>query len=194
MKGISALVAAMLLLCAVAQAAPITYTAHLTGSTESPPNASPGTGSATVVLDVVAHTLSIDVVFSGLLGTTTASHIHCCTASPDTGVAIVATQTPFFTGFPIGVTSGTYSHTFDTLDNTTWSSNFLSANGGTASGAESALAAGLDTDTAYFNIHSTVFPGGEIRGFLAQPVPEPASLSLLTGALLGLLAARKRNL
>ena len=36
-------------------------------------------------------------------------------------------------------------------------------------------------DTAYFNIHTIQFPGGEIRGFLhaVQSVPEPGSLVLL---------------
>ena len=35
---------------------------------------------------------------------------------------------------------------------------------------------------SYFNIHSQMFPGGEIRGFLA-PVPEPTSLLLLGSGL-----------
>ena len=43
---------------------------------------------------------------------------------------------------------------------------------------------------AYWNIHSTGFSGGEIRGFLVA-VPEPSTLTqMLTG--LGLLAARRR--
>src|SRR6266568_4947180 len=49
--------------------------------------------------------------------------------------------------------------------------------GGTASGAEAALIAGLFAGNAYSNIHNRTFPGGEIRGLLQ--VPEPASLGLL---------------
>src|SRR5580704_7279660 len=75
----------------------ITYTANLTGPGESPPNASPGTGLATVTTDDVANTLFVDVSFSGLLGTTTASHIHCCILPP--GATGVATTTPTFAGF-----------------------------------------------------------------------------------------------
>ena len=90
------------LAASAAQATPISYSAHLSGPAESPPNASPGTGTALVTLDTAAHMLTVDVTFSGLLGTTTASHIHCCTAVPGTGTAGIATQTPSFTGFPLG--------------------------------------------------------------------------------------------
>src|SRR5437763_8783364 len=89
-------------------AGPITYTATMTGPGESPPNASPGTGFAVITIDSTANTLNIvSDVFSGLLGTTTASHIHCCTAVPGAGTAGAATQTTSFSGFPLGVTAGT---------------------------------------------------------------------------------------
>src|ERR1035437_2093860 len=99
-----------LLFGSVAFSAPISYFAILNGPSEFPPNASPGTGFATVTIDQVVNTMLVDVTFAGLAGTTTASHIHCCTAVPDTGTAGVATTTPTFTGFPSGVTSGSYSH------------------------------------------------------------------------------------
>jgi len=167
------------------QAVPITFVASLNGPSESPPNASPGTGSAIVVFDTVAHTLEVDVTFSGLLGTTTASHLHCCTAAPGVGTAGVATQTPSFTGFPLGVTSGTYTHTFDTSLTSTFNAPFVTANGGTAAGAEAALLAGALAGTEYLNIHTQVVPGGEIRGFLTR-VPEPSSLALLGAGLAAL--------
>ena len=96
-----------------AKADVLQYDAFLSGPNESPPNASPGTGFAIVDYDNVAHTLLVDVSFSGLLGTTTASHIHAATAVPGTGTAGVATTTPYFTGFPLGVTSGSYSNVLD---------------------------------------------------------------------------------
>src|SRR5437016_11730167 len=167
------------------------YVANLDGLTESPPNASPGTGFAQVTLDLALHTLQIDVTFSGLMGTTTAAHIHAPTLSPLTGNAGVATQTPYFVGFPIGVTSGSYSHIFDTLDAVTYNSAYVTASGGTAALAEAALAQALADGKAYFNIHSTMFSGGEIRGFLV-PVPEPTTVGLIViGGMTALLAARK---
>jgi hypothetical protein len=91
-----------------ANASLITFEVELNGANENPDVATPGTGTAEVEIDTILRTMTLDVIFSGLLGTTTASHIHCCT--PPTGNAGVATQVPTFIGFPLGVTSGTYSN------------------------------------------------------------------------------------
>jgi MYXO-CTERM domain-containing protein len=175
-----------------AHASIVSYSANLDGPSESPPNASPATGFAEVDYNNVAHTLRVQVSFSGLLGTTTASHIHAATASPGTGTAGVATTTPTFAGFPLGVTSGTYDNTLDLTMASSWNPSYVTANGGTTASAEAALAAGMAAGEAYLNIHTTVFPSGEIRGFLVQ-VPTPGSLALLGVAGLGVLRRRERS-
>ena len=166
----------LLLLAAAlrARATPIDYTANLTGPGESPPNASSGTGFADVTFDLAAHTMRVQVSFSGLLSLTTASHIHSPTALPFSGTAGVATQVPTFSGFPLGVTSGTYDMTFDSSLASTYNPAFVTANGGSVAAAEAALAASLAADTSYLNIHTQTFPGGEIRGFLVR-VPDSFS-------------------
>jgi hypothetical protein len=171
----------------LASAHTVVYSATLSGAAEVPTNASPGTGSVLVTMDFDLLTMDVSAVFSGLLGTTTASHIHCCTLTPGTGNAGVATMTPSFLNFPLGVTSGTYHQVFDMSLASSYNSAFITANGGTVGSAFNAFALGLDSGNAYFNIHTTNSPGGEIRGFLAvAPVPLPAALWLLGSAFAGL--------
>ena len=168
----------------------LSYQANLDGPSE--PTISPGTGTALVDYDNTAHTLRVQATFTGLLGTVTASHIHSATAVPGTGTAGVATMTPTFVGFPSGVTSGTYDHTFDMTLPTSWNASFITNNGGTPASAEAALASGLAAGKAYLNIHTQQFPGGEIRGFL-QLVPEPGTLVLAAAGALALLPRRRRS-
>jgi hypothetical protein len=168
------------------------YEAFLSGPNESPANASPGIGSAEVDYNNVTHTLFVGFTFSGLTGTTTASHIHAPTSLPLSGTAGVATTTPYFAGFPLGVTSGSYTNTLDLTLASSYNPSFVTASGGTPALAESALVADIAAGEAYLNIHSTTFPGGEIRGFLV-PVPEPSSLALLIFGGAGLVAAQRRR-
>jgi hypothetical protein len=191
---LTALLASVLLACAgAAHAGIITYTANLNGISESPPNASPGTGFATVTIDDILNTMRVQVTFSGLLGPTTASHIHCCTGVPGAGIAGVATTVPNFDGFPLGVMSGTYDKTLDLLLPSSYNGSFVSANGGTAASAEAALLAGMAAGRSYLNVHSTFALGGEIRGFLT-PVSEPTGFALLAlGGVMLLLARRHRS-
>jgi hypothetical protein len=167
----------------ISYAETIVFAASLSGPAESPPNSSLGTGSTIVTYDSIAHTLRVQVTFSGLTGTTTASHIHSATAAPLTGTAGVATTTPTFAGFPLGVTSGTYDNTLDLTLASSYNPAFVTANGGTTASAEAALIAGIKDGKAYLNVHSTEFPGGEIRGFLVTP--EPTTMFLLGTGLAG---------
>jgi hypothetical protein len=191
MKVLVALAAA-LISAAPAFGVTVTYTTTLSGIAENPSNGSPGVGVGAVVFDTTAHTMRVQQTFSGLTSGTTASHIHCCIAPP--GTTGVATMTPSFSGFPLGVTSGAMDQTFDTLAAGTYNLAFITANGGSVAAAEAALFAGLNAGQAYLNIHTVNFPNGEIRGFLTvAAVPEPETYALFLAGLASLGAVARRR-
>jgi len=109
----------------------------LSGAQEVPANTSTGTGTLLGTYNDSSNVLKYTVTFSGLSANTTAAHFHF-PGPPGISAPVVFPAT----NFPTGVTSGTYTDSI-----------VLS------SGQEDTLKLGL----WYFNIHTTAFPGGEIR-------------------------------
>ena len=181
------------MLFGVAKADQLVFTTTMTGAQEVPPTGSPGVGSALITIDTVTNLMTVNVSFAGLVSPATIAHIHCC--APVGGIAIPATTVPSFPGFPTGVTTGTYLQTFDLTLASTYNPAFIAAQGGTVAAAQAAFIAGLHNGLAYFNIHTTQFPTGEIRGQL-QEIPEPATMLLMgTGltAAVGVIRRRRRK-
>jgi hypothetical protein len=144
--------------CTLALAAPAmaqtTYICVLSGASESPANASPATGNATVVLNAAQTQLSVSVQFQNLVPPYTASHIH--------GPAPAGTNAAVKWGF-IGVPAGWVFGSGTTSGTLT---NFL------VTGITPTDVTNLNNGQFYVNIHSTTFPGGELRGQLGSaPVP-----------------------
>ena len=108
--------------------------ATLDGKSETPPNASAGTGTADIDYDASSKKLTWKLTYSGLTGPATAAHFHG-PAEPgkNAGVAVA-------------------------IPNATTSPNDGSAT------LTDAQAADLLAGKYYVNVHTAANPGGEIRG------------------------------
>lgn len=181
--------AASTLVAAASQAAPVYYRAVASGPAEETPNGSPGSSVSAFEIDDL--TLRAEVPFRDLSSPAISAHIHCCTVDPFRGVAPIAIP---FNDFPLQVTAGVYSASFDLGDPATYDADFLAANGGTPQLASGALIDAFNGNQAYVNIHSAAYSAGEIRGSaVAAPIPEPGTWAMM-GMGLGMLAllARRR--
>ena len=180
-------VAAVTLAASAAQGAIVQYAASLNGPSESPPNQSPATGSATFAYDTDTHSLTISIIFSGLVGTTTVAGVHAGTVlSPGNQTSGVAY---FMDGWATGLQSGTYTSTFD-MTTATYGGVYTAAHGGTAASAAADLLAAMSNGRAYLNLRTTTYPVGEIRGFITL-VPAPGMLALI--GMCGVLTGRRRR-
>jgi len=129
-----------------------TFQATLLGSNENPPNASPGQGLCTLTLNAAETQITVDLSWFGLTAPATASHIHG-PGGLGTNAAVIFP----FSGVP-AATAGSIPEQSFAINATqvTW----------------------LFDGYLYANVHTSTFPGGEIRGQLLL-VPEPAAGSLL---------------
>lgn len=165
----------VLALSVVTKADTITFTAVLSGANEVPVRQSNGTGAATVTLDDITGKGTITVGFTGLSAAVTGGHIHCCAAPGANGPVIV----PFdaFLTLTSGGTAGALASYSFTLT--------------------AAQITAMKNGLTYVNIHTSTFPGGEIRGQLipagGAPVPEPGTLILLGAGLLSMAGALKKR-
>ncbi len=78
----------------------------LTGSEEVPANPTPGKGTIVGWYNDETNTISYTIIFGGLLAPTVAGHFHA-PAPPGVNAPVIIG----YTGFPLSVTSGSYSNT-----------------------------------------------------------------------------------
>ena len=156
---VSICVCAFAITAGVVSAQTFTFEAFLTGLGENPPNASPASGFGTVIYDASLTNITVDENWSGLTAPATASHIH--------GPAGVGTNAAV-----IFVLSGVPAATAGAIPEQAFS-------------ITPAQVVDLFNGLYYMNVHTSTFPGGEIRGQLLL-VPEPSTALLVAFGLIGL--------
>lgn len=114
------------------------YEARLSGAQEVPANNSTGSGRAELKWNRSSNVLDWKVTYTGLSGEVTGAHIHG-PAGPGQNAGVVI---PFMTGLSGTITGQTNLTT--------------------------AQAADLASGRWYVNVHTSAFPGGEIRGQLSE--------------------------
>ncbi len=121
----------------------VTYKAQMNGASETPPNKSTGTGTATFVLSGTRLRYTVTVL--GLTGPATMAHIHFG--------KVGASGPPVYTFEIKKVAAGTLAQGY--IDLTKEVSKGVSGD---------SLKTLLANGGAYVNVHTAANPGGEIRG------------------------------
>lgn len=147
------------------------FQAIFSGLEEVPANASPGTGFLECTLDDTTGFVNVTLGgYDGLVAPSTNAHIHGPGAVGVNAGIVLQLIGPF------GATSGGLS-----------GSGILTRAGFTTQQLIDAMLA----EETYVNVHSTTFPGGEIRGQL-RIVPEPATaMGLLAVGTVALVRRRR---
>ena len=136
------------------------FKAHMTGFQENLPKLSPGSG--TFVATVSGSTLTYTLTYTKLSSPVLQSHIHFGQTAVNGNVFLylcASAAVPFPAGTPTCPPEG------GTVSRTVTAADILGvpAQNLTAGDFAGALAI-LNSGDAYVNVHTTNFPGGEIRG------------------------------
>ncbi len=155
-----------------APAAAMTFIAKLDGSQEVPPADTPAMGFGRI--SITGDIMNVEISYQDLTTPLTVAHIHCCApVGANAGVAVDLDMIPLPTTL-----SGSFMRMFDLTSAMTYNAGFLASSGGTVDLARTRLIDAFGARTAYFNLHTVQFPGGEIRGQISA-VPEPTTWAML---------------
>jgi hypothetical protein len=153
----------LLAITLVAPTAVLAQTVHATLSShhEVPALSTPGAGSFRAKVDVAAGTIHWELQYANLEADTLQSHIHFGQAGVNGGVsAFLCTN---LGNGPAGTLACPARS--GTLSGVITAATVIGPSGqGIAPGEFAALAAAILDRTAYVNVHTTAWPGGEIRG------------------------------
>ena len=135
----------------------VVRSASLSGAQESPPTASTASGRGAVVVNPTTKEITGGITFTGLTPSTGGHHIHQAPSGNATG------NGPVIIGLTLAPGGGVA---------TVPAATFLT----------DAQYAALLAGELYFNVHTTAYPGGEIRGPITLRTGVTAGLASLNGA------------
>ena len=199
LRSLSAI--AVLAICASApsRAAVIVFDGNLVADEVVPTggSTSTATGFATVTVDTSLFTITTDLSFEGLTGPADRAHLHNGPEGQRTDFTFehevlgLDDTSPART-IPCPWSTGGYANCVaatatihDVLQ--------LSAGDGYGFADFNSLLDAFEQDGVFIDVHTQMFPGGEIRGQLMPSVPEPSTLALLCLGVLVLGIARRRR-
>ena len=164
------------------------WTAMLTPGQETGtvnlPNGETPSGSGMVMFDDMTNILKADVQWAGLTGSGMQAHIHCCAANVNSNAGIAVDLWLMDDPQPA---TGMFSRSWDLDTDNPFRANFQS--GLTVMEKWEVLRNAFDQNNgiAYFNIHTALNGGGEIRGNI---IPEPSTWIFMASAF-GVFALRQ---
>jgi hypothetical protein len=151
---------------------PERYAARLAPSNETPAASSTASGRFTATVDEVGQTISYELHWEGLNGGVQQAHIHFGQPFAAGGISIwlcgtINPAAPNLAG-PAGTQICPASATA-TISGTITPANVIGPVGqGIAAGEFAEIVRAIRVGFTYANVHSTVAPGGEIRGTLRR--------------------------
>ena len=163
--------------------ADLIFVAQLSAAGENPPTSSLALGTAMFTVNSAGTEIDFSISFGADVGSPpltsplAAGHIHFGVPGMNGSVILP------FPNLPAGSTSGTFSGALTAAN--------LTPAGPIATFADAVAA--VESGNTYANLHTSNFPGGEIRGQIAAPVPELSSLTVLGIGILGLLGYAQRR-
>jgi CHRD domain len=151
-------------------------TGDMSGYLEAPPVSSVAEGKFKAKIDDSADTIRYELTYSGLEGTVTQAHIHFGQRSVSGGISAWLCETltnpsPSASTPACPAPGGTVTGTITPLEVVgPGSPPAIPPNGGQGinPGEFEELVAAIRAGRAYANVHSNKFPGGEIRGQIAD--------------------------
>ncbi|HJW45160.1 MAG TPA: CHRD domain-containing protein [Lysobacter sp.] len=137
---------------------------QLKGYEEVPALSTPAAGSFRAEINSAAGEIAYQLSYSGLIGDVRQAHIHFGQRGINGGVSVFLCQTTFN---PDPALVAPTCPQAGTVSGIVRASNTIGPAGqGLSAGEFNELVAAIRAGVAYVNVHSTTFPGGEVRGQL----------------------------